>query len=481
MSNHLLEAALSYAAKGWRVFPVFHPDEYVDEHGKRGKTPRTPNGFNDGSTSEFQIKKWWNLWPRSNIGVCTGAAFVVLDIDSAAAEAQLEALDYEVPESLQVRTGRGRHVYFKGDSSIRNRTRLLGQPGVDIRGEGGYVVVPPSLHESGRVYEFENDEVPMAEIPAWMRELHGKKERAKVDTSTDEPISEGGRNDELARIAGSYRSRGMGYKELCALLLDVNKRRCKPPLDEGEVRKIAESIAKYPVEEFEIAQPWGTGWDLDALKKHGADEETLATAAKANDAVKKKLPEPGSDVVRLEIRRKWSKDSSREVELIAKVSYGNASVTVPKLRGHDVLSQDTLAALCYEQGLMLPKMKRADWRKLAAQAINERHDEEITEDETIIGACIVAARDWILSLDETTNWKDFPSGCDRLRYVHKEGMYSVSAKQLRNNIAAVVRDARRSDVSAALRSMGAFRHPTPGGRTMMLRITLEKQQEGGIV
>lgn len=479
MSNHMLDAALAYAKKGWRVFPVFAPDEYVNSDGKRGKTPRCANGLTDGTTSEFQIKKWWGMWPRSNIGLCTGAAFVVLDIDSPDAEAQLEIMGYEVPESLQVRTGRGRHVYLKGDVSIRNRAALLGEKGVDIRGEGGYVVAPPSLHENGRVYEFENDEVPMAGIPQWMRDLHGKKERKPVDAGSEEEIPEGGRNDELARVAGSYRAKGLGFAEIYALLRDVNARRCKPPLPDDEVRKVAESIAKYPVEDIIIPQNWG--WSIDDLKKRGFDEETLAAAAKANEAVRKTLPDPGSDTVRLSLKRKWSQDSSREVELIAIVSVGRQTCTVPKLRGRDVLTQSVMVAFCYEQGLMLPKIKSAEWKKLAAQALAERHDEEVTEEETVVGACIVAARDWISFLGDTKDWGDFPSGNDRMRYAHGEGVYSVSAKQLRASVAGAVRDARRADVSAALRHMGAFRHATPGGKTIMLRVKLDNGEAGGKV
>lgn len=480
MTSSMLDAALAYGERGWRVFPVFGPKEQCPSDSSPGKTPRIKAWEKNASTSAHQIKRWWGMWPESNIGLCTGAEFVVLDIDGPHAEMQLRAREYEVPESLEVKTGKGRHIYLIGDKSIHNRTKLInGEPGVDIRGEGGYVVAPPSVHQNGRVYEFVDETAALAPLPAWMRELHGKRNEKPVDATSSEPITEGGRNDELARVAGSYRAKGLGFAEIYALLRDVNGRRCKPPLEDGEVRTIAESIARYPVNEVEIPQNWG--WNLDDLKKRGADEETLAVAAKANDVVKKTLPDAGSDMLRIELKRKWSKDSSREVELVAVVTLGTQSCTVPKLRGRDMLMQETMAGFCYEQGLMLPKVKRAEWRKLIGQALAERHDEEVTEEETVVGACIVAARDWISFLGDTKDWGDFPSGNDRMRYAHGDGVYSVSAKQLRASVAGAVRDARRADISTALRHMGAFRHTTPVGKTVMLRVKLDNGDTGAKV
>ena len=471
MTNPIHEAALSYAAKGWRVILIGGPKEPAPPDKTPGKWPRI-EWAKEATTKEQTINRWWRLHPNDNVAVATGSSFIVLDIDGPHGEAQLEARGYEIPETLEVKTGKGRHLYFQGDATIRNKVGLInGAPGVDVRGEGGYVVVPPSVHQNGRVYEFSDPDVPMAPVPQWLKELCAERRESKIDPRSDEPILEGARDETLFKIACSYRAKGLGFHEINDLIQSVNLRRCKPPLSDKQVEEKARQAAKYALDEIEIPQNWG--WPLDELKKRGADDETIAVAAKANEVVKKTLSEPGSDAVRLMLKRKWSRDSSRETELVATISVGNSSCVVPRLRGRDVLAQEILAALAYEQGVILPKIKRAEWRKLTAQAMKERQDEEVMEEETTIGACIVAAREWISSLDDTTNWKDFPSGVDRLRFAHGDGLYSVGAKQLREVVRAIVRDAKNQDVNAAMRSMGAFKHHTPGGATRMLRIKLD--------
>lgn len=474
----MLEAALAYARRGWRVFPLFGPKDTVPKDGQPGKTPRTVHGVKDATTDEAQIRKWWGMWPSSNIGLATGAEFVVLDIDGPDAELQLESQGYEAPESLEVRTGRGRHVYLRGDVSIRNRTRLIGgQKGVDIRGDGGYVVAPPSIHENGRVYEFSDPDAPLAEIPQWLRELHGARKQVAVDLADETPIPDGGRNDELARIAGSYRAKGLAFPEIFTLLQSVNARRCNPPLDESEVRKIAESIARYPVDEIEIPDVWG--WTPEQLKQRGADESAVAQLVKAQEAVKKSLPEPGSATIKMELKRRWSRDSAREVELVATLTVGDARAVVGRLRGRDVLTQSVMAALCFEQGLSLPKIKAADWRKLAAAALAERHDEEITEEETITGACVVAALEFISDLADTARWADFPVCNDTHRFRHEDGLYSVSAKRLREAIQRQVRDARRTEINEALRRLSAYKHTPKRGAPVMYRVRVDRAGEAG--
>src|SRR5690606_15497828 len=97
---------------------------------------------------------------------------VVLDEDGAGARASLEAGGYEVPETLAVRTGRegGLHHYFKGTLGCRNG--LL--PYVDVKGVGGYLILPPSLHRTGRRYEWVNEGADIASAPVWLTELMQK-------------------------------------------------------------------------------------------------------------------------------------------------------------------------------------------------------------------------------------------------------------------------------------------------------------------
>lgn len=229
-----LEAALAYARRGRPVFPV-----------KPDKTPYTPQGFKNASTSDIQIREWWGRWSDALIGVPTGDGWFVLDVDDLDALAKLEAQYGPLPETQTARTPRGgRHYCFGG--SARTGTGVP-VPGIDIRGYagvpdrwGGYVVVPPSPG-----YEWVS-EVGIAAAPPWLTGLLAPRERrAEAAPCVDGDIPHHQRNTTLASLAGTMRRRGFSEAAIAAALLVENRDRCKPPLDEADVRKTARSVARY--------------------------------------------------------------------------------------------------------------------------------------------------------------------------------------------------------------------------------------------
>jgi hypothetical protein len=142
----LLGAALAYARRGVPVFPC--------EPG--GKRPLTYNGFWDATTDQRRIRGWWGRWPAANVGVPTGrrSDLLVLDVDARGGGfeslATLERENGSLPETARARTGGGGvHVFFRypAEETVRSSAGTLG-PGLDVRGEGGYVVVPPSRTQS---------------------------------------------------------------------------------------------------------------------------------------------------------------------------------------------------------------------------------------------------------------------------------------------------------------------------------------------
>jgi hypothetical protein len=160
----LLKAALAYAGRGVPVFPC--------EPG--AKRPLTRNGHWDATTDPHAIERWWGRWPSANVGVPTGkkSGIVVLDVDVTTGGpeslAKLERAGVPVPKTARTRTGGGGiHLYFRypRETDIRNSAGLLG-PGLDVRGEGGYVVVPPSRTQGS--YEWV-DRSPLAEA-SWLIE-----------------------------------------------------------------------------------------------------------------------------------------------------------------------------------------------------------------------------------------------------------------------------------------------------------------------
>lgn len=157
MEMTMKESALYYEKLGLAVFPL----------APRSKKPLTHNGCKDATTDPGQIEAWWSRWPDANIGIATGSkssGLVVIDLD---VDEDKGINGYEVltawqqehgtlPETAMSITGRGGYHYLYRDAAQwKNRAGLY--EGVDIRGEGGYIVAPPSIHPNGRRYEWEQE------------------------------------------------------------------------------------------------------------------------------------------------------------------------------------------------------------------------------------------------------------------------------------------------------------------------------------
>ena len=138
----------------------------------KGKVPLTEHGLHDASSNRKQVARWLARWRGCNLAVATGDV-VVIDVDGVEGEATLkdvEAKFGELPNTLTVLTGRGRHLYFRApaESNVRSTTNLRG-PKLDVRGHGGYVVSAGSLHAAtGKRYVFADASMPVAPLPAWV-------------------------------------------------------------------------------------------------------------------------------------------------------------------------------------------------------------------------------------------------------------------------------------------------------------------------
>lgn len=219
----MYDAAIEYAKKGFAVFPLKYRD----------KVPLTRNGCKDATTDAAQIKAWWQKYPNANIGLATGSVsqnvFVIdLDIDEdrgidgyhSLEDWQREHGDF--PETWTAITGRGGyHLYYRGNGKIKNRAGII--DGVDIRGNGGYVVAPPSIHKNGNRYEWEYspDEFEIAKADNNVEYfLNHDDHRQSASFTMPNIVSAGQRNQMLFRFAcmqkvwqGKYREDSMLTRE----------------------------------------------------------------------------------------------------------------------------------------------------------------------------------------------------------------------------------------------------------------------------
>jgi hypothetical protein len=245
MKDQFLNAALKYAAVlKWPVFPLR----------ERAKEPATKHGFKDASLDEAQIREWWSEWPLANIGTPTGGAFWVLDMDPRhnghLTLEKLTAANGALPNTVQQITGGGgRHYLFKMPDQQPITCGMLAQ-GLDFKGTGGYIVVAPSVHpDTGRRYEWDGADPlakqPILPAPAWLIPGGKNQHAAQEPPKEKNKWPEGQRNYRLTSFAGKMRRAGLEREALEAVLLIENARRCSPPLDVAEVRKIAQSVSRY--------------------------------------------------------------------------------------------------------------------------------------------------------------------------------------------------------------------------------------------
>lgn len=243
--NSLIEAALTYASCGVPVFPL-RPCTKEPFYGSRG--------FLDATTDPRSIRQWWSDDPDSNIGIPTGerSGLLVVDEDprhgGSEALARLTETHGELPRTKTTKTGSGgRHHIFRHSPGIGNSSGKLG-PGLDVRGEGGYIVAPPS--RTTGAYE-SLDSSPPATPPEWLLELlrekpggsGGSGEKPSVSVQLGgEPIPEGQRDKTLASIAGKLHDGSRSLEQLSEDLRAVNLARCAPPLAERDTMRIARSI-----------------------------------------------------------------------------------------------------------------------------------------------------------------------------------------------------------------------------------------------
>jgi putative DNA primase/helicase len=252
----LLNAALGYAARGLRVFPVYEPlaDGACscgrDDCQSIGKHPRVRDQHQQATTDPTRIREWWARWLNASVAIATGAGsgLVVLDLDVRAAKGidgiarfqELLEAHQEIPRGAAVETGSGLQLYYRyPDGGVA--TAHFPEFGADVLADGAHVVAAPSWHRSQKRYRLVNGPLP-ADLPVFpMALIDLLAPQGKPGSSG--PIREGGRNNELFRLAAKYRGQGAEGEALVTTLLDANSR-CVPPMPADYVIALAKRVER---------------------------------------------------------------------------------------------------------------------------------------------------------------------------------------------------------------------------------------------
>lgn len=316
-----IDQVLSLARRGWKLFPVFEPAGDGCACGKAdcsrvAKHPRVEHGLKEATDDPAQLQRWWARWPSANVGLATGgrSGLFVIDVDGPAGDLSLKALELRhgpLPATLTATSGRtdgGRHLYFRAPAGhVTNKVDALGV-GVDVRGDGGYVILPPSTHASGRSYVWVGAHEP-AEPPPWLTKLVVRQAppapapRPKLQVVGDGPsaysraraylarlpesISGSGGHDALFEAsAATVRGFGLTEAEALELLISDFNPRCQPPWSQRELEHKVRDVAANCTRE------WGYLLNAPRPERTPATKLPKSPPAKAKPSADKKPPTP---------------------------------------------------------------------------------------------------------------------------------------------------------------------------------------------
>lgn len=247
--NPLLRSALSYAKRGWAVFPLLP--------GTKNPFPGSHAGL-DATTDENQIVSWWLSYPTANIGLnMMKSSLVGLDLDmkdglDGIGSWRTLAAQHHIDDSqalVQLTPNAGLHLIFRANGHhVANSTDKLGL-GIEVRADGGhYLAVAPS-EVGGKAYVWEAsahpDDRDPGPLPPELIALLEQPEPPTTRTQLPEQIQDGTRNRTLFSRACALRAQGLSEDEILATLRQINQTRVKPPKPDDELAKIAASACKY--------------------------------------------------------------------------------------------------------------------------------------------------------------------------------------------------------------------------------------------
>jgi hypothetical protein len=257
-ANSMIDAALEYLGLGFSVLPI----------NPQNKNPFIKwKEFESRIAAEDEIREWWRKWPNAMLGIVTGtiSGVVVVDIDEPKGAEELSKI---IPDSLLIPTVKtprgGQHLYFKSPTpAIGNNTRIV--PGCDFRGEGGYIIAPPSMNGEGNAYEWVQGLSFAEASPPPLPELYinkikeyargGVKEGGYIGNVTDSVtlFTQGRRDNDLFHVANALAKSGTPQAEIYQTL-EILAKNCNPPFPESEIKaKVESALTRQSKREINLA------------------------------------------------------------------------------------------------------------------------------------------------------------------------------------------------------------------------------------
>jgi len=216
--------------------------------------------FQQRRADASELFQWFGNGQSANLGIVTGwvsgggdgHSLVVLDFDDPDEYKRWAKTNLALVNSTWVAKtgGGGYHVFLR----VPGAAKTTKMPGGDVKGEGGYVVCPPSVHPDGGGYTWasKTDQIATVDTLAGLIGLPAPERRPA--TAGGDSIPQGQRNSTLTKLAGTMRRGGMGEAAILAALDADNRARCDPPLPEAEVRRIAASVGKYAPARVDVGE-----------------------------------------------------------------------------------------------------------------------------------------------------------------------------------------------------------------------------------
>lgn len=330
------DAAAEYGRRGFRVVPLHNLEAggacscgRADCDKSAGKHPRIKGWQKEASSDADTIGVWWLDWPRANVGLAMGgrARLVALDVDGAGGReslARLEAVHGALPRTLTSRSGRadgGEHRLFvvPADldlSAIKNRSSKIA-PGLDVRADGGQIVVSPSIHKSGRPYTWIDDS-PIAPLPRWLFDLAAPADPPAPPPPPAPSISPTARGADAVTRASAYLARmpeaisgsgghqatwnaavalvrgfALSPGDALVLLLREYNPRCQPPWSRKDLEHKVENAARAQLPSGYLLEDDRRAWQPERAPRRASPTE--ASEVERDEAPSEEEPPPPLD------------------------------------------------------------------------------------------------------------------------------------------------------------------------------------------